>query len=317
MATFNQKKFNNINFLGHIPFNPDLLLDKNRFIDRPVGFNYLDLIKMYWSVRSFKVSIAIQTIAQDDPYTTFFLAGGTSAGILGATAGLAAVNQSLGKSAGTISINGYTKIQGSYQKKVRKQKTTSSPFEGIDDGILPSPGENLENLEIDETFPDPYLFSNTQKPKEGDLCSAGPVHTIISGGAYLRIDFSDIVYFQRKYWPKIIFLASSGESRYSTSPFRVSGNDLPIRGSINLIGNPLALYGDIAFSPSRIIPPFAIAQGNIEPGDRCCDRFFYDGYDDVREQECEEECGDGPEGVYRAQKENTSESTSPPVDDEE
>jgi len=309
MATFNNQKFHNINFLGHIPFNPDLLLDKGRFRDRPVGLNYLDLIKMYWTVRSFKVRIAIQTIAQDDPLTTFFLAGGTSGGILGATAGLAAVNQSLGRAPGTVSINGYTKIQGSYQKKVRKQKTTSSHFEGIDDGILPSPGENLENLEIDTSVSNPYLFSNTQKPREGDLCSAGPVHTIISGGAYLRIDFSDIVFFQRKYWPKIIFLAASGDSRYSTSP--LIGFDLPIRGSINLMGNPLKLYADITFSATRIIPPFAIAAGSIEPGDRCCDRFFYDGYDDVREQECKEECGDGPKGVYREQKANPTESSNP------
>jgi hypothetical protein len=312
METFNQKKFNNINFLGHIPFNPDLLLDKNRFRDRPVGLNYLDLIKMYWTVRSFKVRVSIQTIAQDDPLATFFLAGGTSGGIAGATAGLAAVNQSFGRSPGVVSINGYTKIQGSYQKKVRKQKTTSSHFEGIDDGILPSPGENSENLEIDESFPDPYLFSNTQKPKESDLCSAGPVHSIVSGGAYLRIDFSDIVFFQRKYWPKILFLAASGDSRYSTNPFLAKGFDLPIRGSISLMGNPLTLYGDITFSPTRIIQPFAIAAGNIEPGDRCCDRFFYDGFDDVREQECTEECGDGQEGVYRAEKANTTESTNSP-----
>ena len=40
------KKFHNINFLGHIPFNPDLLLEKGRFRDRPVGILYPDLIKM-------------------------------------------------------------------------------------------------------------------------------------------------------------------------------------------------------------------------------------------------------------------------------
>lgn len=301
-------KFHNINFLGHIPFNPDLLLDKGRFKDRPVGIGYLDLIKMYWTVRSFKVKISIQTIANDDPLATFILAGGTSGGIAGALGGLAAVNQSAARAPGSVSINGYTKIEGSYQKKIRKQKTTSSPFEGIDNGILPSPGENLENLEIDTSVKDPNLFANIKKPKEGDLCSAGPVHSIGSGGGYLRIDFSDIIYFQRKYWPKIIFLAASGDSRFSTSPFLVKGYDLPVNGSINLMGYPIKIYGDITFSMGRLIPPFAIAAGNIEPGDRCCDRFFYDGFDEEREQQCKEECGDGPKGVYKESKTSTTES---------
>jgi hypothetical protein len=313
MATFNNKKFNNINFLGHLPFNPDLLLDKNRFVDRPVGINYPDLLKMYWSIRSFKVKINIQTIAQDDPLTTFLLAGGSSGGIFGAIAGLSAVNQSLGRSAGLITVNGYTKIQNIYQKKVRKQKTNSVPSEGIQDGILLDPGENSENFEIDESVGDPYLQSVVQKPKEADLCSAGPVHTIISGGAYLKIDLSDIIYFQRKYWPKIIFLAVSGDSRYSTSPFIANGYDLPIKGSVTLMGYPINLYADITFSATRIVQPFAIANGSIEAGERCCDRFFYDGYDDIREQECKEECGDGPKGVYRQAKPNLNESDNPPL----
>jgi hypothetical protein len=313
MSTFNNKKFNNINFLGHLPFNPDLLLDKKRFVDRPVGLNYLDIIKMYWTIKSFKVQVSIQTIAQDDPLTTFLLAGGTVGGSVGAIAGLAAVNQSLGRSPGFISINGYTKIQNTYQKKVRKQKTNSIPFEGIQNSILLDPGENLENLEVDSSVKDPFLQSITQKPKEGDLCSAGPVHTIIRPGAYLKIDLSDIVYFQRKYWPKIIFLAASGDSRYSTSPFIANGFDLPIKGSFLLLGNPLKLYADIAFSATRLIPPFAIANGRIEAGDRCCDRFFYDGCDDIRENQCKEECGDGPQGIYRERKSNINESSSLPT----
>lgn len=309
MPTFNNQKFNNINFLGHIPFNPDLLLDKGRFNDRPVGLLYLDLIKMYWSIRSFKVKINIQTIAQDDPLATFFLAGGSIGGILGAEAGLAAVNQSLGRSAGFITMNGYTKIQNTYQKKIRKQKTNTIPSEGIQNGELLNPGDNLENLQIDESIDDPYLQSIVQKPREADLCSAGPVHTIITPGAYLRIDFSDILYYQGRYWPKILFLAGSGDSRYSTNPFLTKGLDLPINGSITLMGYPLKLYADITFSPTRVIEPFAIANGSIDAGDRCCDRFFYDGCDDIREKECEEVCGDGPRGVYRENKSSSVEST--------
>ncbi len=36
-----------VNHLGHIPFNPDLLLDKNRMYDRPVGLTFQEITKLY------------------------------------------------------------------------------------------------------------------------------------------------------------------------------------------------------------------------------------------------------------------------------
>jgi hypothetical protein len=306
MSTFNKKKFNNINYLGHVPFNPDLILDKRRFFDRPVGIFYQDLINMYWNIRSFKVNISIQTVANDDPLTTFFLAGGTSGGLAGALGGLAAVTQSAGRSPGTISINGYTKITHRYQKTIRNKATNTSPFEGIRDGVLNSMGPNLEGFEKDESVKENPAIATIQKPDEASLCVPGPIHRIIasSGGqvAFLTIDFSDIVYFQRKYWPKIIFSAVSGDSRFSTNPFMVRGFDLRVNGGISFMGYSLPIFGDITFSASRLIPPFALVAGRIVAGDRCCDRFFYDGFDAERERDCEEECGDGPKGVYREEK---------------
>jgi len=296
------KKFHNINFLGHIPFNPDLLLEKGRFRDRPVGILYTDLIKMYWTVRSFQVNISIQVIAQKDPLTTFIRTGGTSGGIIGATAGLAAVNQNFAQGDSSITLTGNTKILRRYEKYTRKIPTTSIPFEGVRNNKLDDISPNLEELQRDPSAKNNPLISVDIKPNEASLCVPGPLHKITKSGAFLSIDFSDIIYYQKKYWPKIIFLAARGEASFTSNPLRAFSGGLTVLGSIGLMSYNIPIYGSIDFSPDRIIPPIAFVNGSIKPGNRCCDRFFYDGFDNERFEKCKEECGDGLNGVYNKEK---------------
>jgi hypothetical protein len=296
------KKFHNINFLGHIPFNPDLLLEKGRFRDRPVGILYTDLIKMYWTVRSFQVDISLQVIAQDDALSAFLRGGGSTGGVTAALGGLAAATQSAGGSS-SLSLNGHTKILNKYEKYIRNIATSSIPFEGVKNGKLDILGDNLEELQKDPEIKNNPLTSINLKPTEASLCVAGPVHRVSKSGAFLSIDFSDIIYFKRKYWPKIIFLASTSQSNFTSNPLRAySGIDLEVFGSIGLLSYNIPIYANIEFSADRLTTPYAIVNGSIKPGNRCCDRFFYDGFDEIRFEECKEVCGDDVNGVYNKEK---------------
>jgi hypothetical protein len=297
------KKFHNINFLGHIPFNPDLLLEKGRFRDRPVGVLYTDLIKMYWTVRSFQVDISLQVVAQDDALSAFLMGGGAFGGVTAALGGLAVATQSAGGFS-SLSLNGHTKILNKYEKYVRNIATSSIPFEGVKNGKLDFLGENLEELQKDPEIKNNPLTSINLKPTEASLCVAGPVHRVSKSGAFLSIDFSDIIYFKRKYWPKIIFLASTSQSNFTSNPLRgYGGMDLEVFGSIGLLDSyNIPIYANIEFSASRLTTPFAIVNGSIKPGNRCCDRFFYDGFDEIRFEECKKVCGDDINGVYNKEK---------------
>jgi hypothetical protein len=296
------KGFYNINYLGHIPFNPDLFLEKGRFKDRPVGILYTDLIKMYWSIRSFRVDISIQVIAQDDPLTAFIRGGGSTGGIASALGGLANVNQSLSAGDSELKLGGYTKISHRYEKYIRKIATTSIPFEGIKNNKLDRITPGLNELEKDPNIKINPLITINSKPNEASLCVPGPLHKIVQGGAFLSIDFSDIIYYQKRYWPKIIFLGSTRQASFSFNPLNISGRSLTVFGSIGLLSYNIPVYGSIEFSPDQIIPPIAIVLGSIKAGNRCCDRFFYDGFDEKRSEECKNECGDGPQGVYTKEK---------------
>lgn len=300
-------RFRNINHLGHVPFNPDNLLNDKDFLNRPAGFSFDEITTMYWTVKSFQVNINIITITPEDPYAAFINAGGTSAGLIGATAGLGAATDAIGRAPGSISMNGHTKILTNYKKGIRYIETSSCPSEGVRNGKLANPDTVLEDLKLDKEKNPPrgdYLQSSNMKPTEGDLCSAGPVHTLAAGNAYLKIDLSDIIYSRYRYYPKIYFLGSAGGSTFSTNPMDTvvgSGTTgLTVVGGIILMNTPLTLYGSIVFSPNRMLPPTATASGTIKPGKRCCDRFYYDGYDKERQSECKEKvCEDEPEGVYR------------------
>lgn len=295
--------FQNINFLGHIPYNPDLLLNKNRAANRPVGFLYTDLINMYWTARSFKVDIDIVTVALQDALTSFLNAGGGIGGVVGAGLALGAVNAD---TAGSISMHGYSQIVTKYEKAIRKSKTSSIPSDGMW-GFPQDLGEDWWELdedivEEDERVDQNPLISTNNRPDEGSLCSAGPRHKFRSGINYLEVDFSDILYRNGKYWPRIIFFANSGTATYASSPLLTEGGAgaLTINGSITIMGYPMKVYGTISFDPAVIIPPFANLSGKVRIGKRCGDQFYYDGGDEARveDDECPQLIKGDPNSVY-------------------
>lgn len=307
----------NINHIGHLPFNPDNLLNKGRFFNRPAGFSYADIIKMYWTVRSFKVNITILNTNQEDPLSSFILGGGTIGGIGGALGGLAAAQSAITRNPGSLTMTGYTKISHKYDISIRKKRTSSVPFEGAkrdktNNNILDQINTEKGDFEIetDTTIvKDNFLFTENLTPNEGTICSAGPIHSIIKPGGYLKIDLSDIIYFQEKYWPLITFLAAAGDTTYSSNP---ANSNAEVRGGIFIMDALVPLYADMTFSPTRI-RGMIVANGKVVPGDRCCDRFLWDGKDDVRlekgDDKCKKNCSDDPlTGVYKKKKEEFKKS---------
>jgi hypothetical protein len=303
----------NIHPLGHIPFNPDLLLDRNRLRGRPVGFTFDEIVKLYWTVKSFSASFTIISFNELLALATFFGAGGTSGGILGATVGLAAVGQSIGGQQPII-VNGQTKIFTKYNKSVRKKPTYSVPFEGLNSSKSPISIETGD-FEVDKEITPNNLVSLNLKPNEGSLCSAGPVHRLQFGRSLLLIDFSDIIFFQRKYWPKIEFIGASSNLVFTFDPFRTGAVNVIVIGGVSFLGNLIPVYG---YSESFSVAPtqLAVSFGSITIGKRCCDRFYWDGADKDREENliennynnCNAVCGDESQGVFLKQKPITKEN---------
>jgi uncharacterized membrane protein YgcG len=292
----------NVHHLGHIPFNPDRLLDRNRLRNRPAGFSFEEITKMYWTVKSFNVSFIISSFNEINAFETFFGAGGTSGGIVGAQAGLSAVEQSIG-SQQPIVVKGQTKIFTKYSKQIRKKQTASIPFEGFNENAA----KNAQDFLIDSEINPNFLISTNLKPNEASLCSAGPVHRLQLGRNLLLIDFSDILFFKRKYWPKIEFLGASNNLVFTFDALR-SGN-VNVIGGVSFLGNLLPVYGyseSFSVIPTQLI----VAFGNIQIGKRCCDRFYWDGADEDRAEgkvqnsfnNCKEVCKDEPQGVFLKQK---------------
>jgi|694.fasta_scaffold33821_2 uncharacterized membrane protein YgcG len=299
----------NVHHLGHIPFNPDLLLNRNRFRGRPAGFTFNEIVKLYWTVKSFNVAFSIVSFNEINALETFFGAGGTSGGVGGAQAGLSAVGQSIGNQQ-PIFVRGQTKIFTKYSKQVRKKPTHSVPFEGIK--IPPANEENPlkgEDFLIDNSVTPNLLTSTNLKPNEGSLCSAGPVHRLQSGKSLLLIDFSDIMFFRRLYWPKIEFLGASNNLVFTFDPFKAGSVNVNVIGGVSFLGTLIPVYG---YSESFSVIPtqLVVAFGDIQIGKRCCDRFYWDGADEDRAEgkvqnsfnNCKEVCKDEPQGVFLKQK---------------
>jgi hypothetical protein len=268
----------NVNFLGHLPYNPDELPERNYLTgsgsDRPIGLTLGEMVKLYWTVRSYRVRIGSSSIGGDDPFTQFIEGGGNTGGIIGANAGLANIN--LGGSGNNANLNGYTKIINTYRKKIRKER------EGVINGVT------QKTVEIDKSISPNIITSSIVRVNEGVLCSAGPIHTFVGASGYVKIDMSDIVFAKRLYWPKIFILLQSSSLSMSS---KIAG----YAGNINVLGGvKFSTYGVIPFygsSFSRNTPTLVSVDGSIEIGTRCCDRFYWDGGDESRFNEtCKKDC---------------------------
>jgi hypothetical protein len=275
-----------VNYFGHLPYNPDNLIDYyprvgKRSYDRPVGLPFQDIAKLYWTVRSFEVNFTIISFSELNILPAFVAGGFAAGGLLGATAGLATINQALTNQQPII-MAGHTKMYQKFQRTIRNHKTYSVPFEGVDPSFYSSSSSSSSSShpfskdENPEIKPNPKV-SLTFKPNEGSLSSAGPIHKLQVGSSYLVIDFSDIWYNQNKWWPKMHFYGTSRNLAFSFNP--VLSTNVTVIGGVNFMGYLIPFYGFAeSFLPIPIPPP-VFAFGTIQPGKRHCDKFYWDGAD--------------------------------------
>ena len=252
----------NVNFLGVIPYNPDNLPEDQKITGvgtlRPIGMTLTEIAKFYWTVRSFKVDLS-EVYLGSDPYSDFLNAGGSSGGIIGANAGLAAVNQNLSNSNDSI-LKGYTKVIINRQRKVRVQP------DGVHNGKM------VSSIAIAKDAKPQIFTSHNIDVNEGQIAGAGPVHTFASGGGNCLIDFSDIIYAKHQYWPIIKITTGILSSQ------NLGGNNATVYGSVNFLG-----CGQINFFGfSTSLNPIYSIGGSVSIGDRCSDRFYWDGHDNDR-----------------------------------
>ena len=297
----------NVNYLGGtlnglIPLNRDSWLKANgKFADRyingkPIYDSFLryntrmftqNLFEAYWTVRSFKVDFRALFIEVGDPFTDFLLGGGSTSTLLGATAGIAAISDSIG--GGSIQTKGYTKMYHRNYKTVTKERTGKKSLEA-DEKADPNPLES-------------FIF----KPNEGTLASPGPVHIFKQQGVSVKIDFSDIIYRGYFYYPRINITASTSRFSFSTAPnFGGAGGWGTSIQNVIFMGSLIP----VTVVPAKIKPtafPLVLFNCEIKPGDRCCDRFYWDGKDKEREKDCDS-CNDKDnkdiekDGVYAKQE---------------
>ena len=326
----------NVNFLGGvghprfpIPYNPDKLHRPKNFRapiqffnNRPIQLTPDQMFRMYWTVKSFEVNITAFTFSIRDMFSDFMMAGGTSGGIVGAMAGLTVALQNQSLDYGAMAVKGHTKIVGKYEKKLRLGK------EGVHGGITMPDSYKGEGsaLDMDTSYDPNVLFCRNFKPNEGSICSSGPIHYFSSkeqgnsgGNFFLIIDFSDILYYRRFYWPAVYMsagLTGGASFSYGQMPY-IDLSNLGVVLAPALGGTAIGgINGDLGyltgFSTNLRFTQVLMVGGSIKIGKRCCDRFLWDGKDDIREsvgasppesdpnsKPCEKVCNnDKKEGVF-------------------
>lgn len=315
-----------------IPYNPDNLPERGNLTgagtERPVGFASLELIaRLYWTVRSFQFAFAALP-AFDYTFEAFLMGGGSTGTAVGASAGLATATTTAAPI--PIAFSGRTKILHVFNKKVRRSR------EGVYQNLTQEEFFRKENndpklnaLDIDPDIKPNVIGSTFGRPKEGLFVSPGGYHTASNSSGALFINFSDVIYQKRQYWPKIIIMmqnpaggASFRSAIVTEDPlFSISLNSLPGRsrlqfggrfnvptiGGVTFMGGLIPLFGKAA--DAFTMANTYIMLGGADIGKRCCDRYYFDGVED-EERECYEEsiCGSGPQGVYREDIFNTDNS---------
>lgn len=329
----------NIHTFGQvIPYNPDNLPEAGYAVgpgtERPVGFINLDLIaRLYWSVKNFRVAISAVPLF-DFTFEAFLLGGGFTGTIIGATAGVATATATQPI---PIALTGRTNLLHIFSKKVRRvrdgvyKNLTQEQFflsekEKTENSEDSDNEENALDIDPDKNLENNYLVSRFYNFKEGILVSPGNYHTLVTNQGVVFINFSDIIYAKRQYWPKImIFMgnpaggasfrsallirdplfSASLKNLDNVSAFLKTGigsrYNVPVIGGVSFIGGFIPLYGTIGMTASNTYSIF----GSIEIGNRCCDRFYFDGaIDEDRECYKEVDCNN----IYRKKSENLDET---------
>jgi hypothetical protein len=274
-----------LNYMGYIPFNPDNLPERRLLVgqgtDRPIGFSSESMHNLYWNVRSFKVGIS--SLSNTDPLTAFLTGGGTSGGIIGILNGLSAANLELSKGVGTL--NGNTKIINRISLKNREGMKKSEKEKS-----------NLKIIDARKEGVPRVTFSREENPNEGTICGAGPVHSLTGFLGRVEIDFSNIIYVRRLYWP-VITISLGERFNESISSWTVRYNPELDRNEFKIGFGQIS--GGISFQGgSGTIPLFAsqtgplpptlrVGLGTISPLKTCCGYFFHDGRDERREETVE------------------------------
>lgn len=307
-----------------IPYNPDNLPERGNLTgagsERPVGFASLDLIaRLYWTVKSFSFGFGAVP-AFDFTFEAFLAGGGSTGTAIGASAGLA--NATTSAAPIPVYFSGKTQILHIFNKKVRRSR------EGVYKNLTQEEFFQKENndpklnaLDIDPNIKPNVIGSTFGRPKEGLFVSPGGYHTAFNSSGALFINFSDVIYQRRQYWPKIIITMQNpaGGASFSSAIvvedplFSRSLNNLPGRDTSLRLGGTynVRTIGGVTFM-GGLIPLFAragdvytmantyIINGGAVIGFKCCDRYYFDGAED-KDRECYEEsiCEEGPFGVYR------------------
>lgn len=241
-----------------IPINPDNVPENETYgqgTERPIGLSYLEILKLIWTVRSFNCNF--NTIVNTDPLSQFLLSGGASSTILEAVVGLNSIDMSENDN-----VTGYTSISTSFKQKERTGTRRGSQeqiklytWDGIQGGKLITKISLGNNQKL--------LYQNNKTIYEGNLI-IGPIHSI---AGKVIIDFSNIKFYKKLYWPRII-LSSKSASSILFGP--------QMLGGISFVGGGLINMYSTSLNP---LTTARIAFGNISIGKRCCDKFYYDDKD--------------------------------------
>jgi hypothetical protein len=305
-----------------IPFNPDNFPERGSLTgagtERPIGFPNLDLIaRFYWTVRSFQFGFGAIP-AFDYTFESFLAGGGSTGTIIGSTAGLANTAAPI-----PIDFSGRTKILHIFNKKVRRSR------EGVYKNLTQEEFFKKENndpklnaLDIDPNIKPNAIGTTSNRPTEGWFVSPGGYHTAFNNFGSLFINFSDVIYQNRQYWPKIIILMQNPaggaafrsaivteDPLYSrflnnlpgiNTSLKLGGRfNIPTIGGLVFLGGFIPLFGQDFGNVYGMAQTYIIIGGGTI-GSRCCDRYYFDGVED-EDRDCYNEaiCNDGPQGVYR------------------
>lgn len=316
----------NVHTFGQvIPYNPDNLPEQGLVTgpgtERPVGFIDFNLMaRLYWSVKSFRVS-AIGIPLLDFAFEAFLLGGGATGTILGSVIGLATATETAPI---PLALTGNTQLMNIFTKKVRRvrdgvyQNITQEEIFSMSSLSSSSSSSTSKTkpasaLDIDPDLDPNYLISKYFQPKEGLSVAPGAYHSLVTNYGGILINFSDVIYAKRQYWPKVFIFLRNPQSRNVfksalaiRDPFfsaalqavndRTAYRDLttdtlstPTVGGVSFLGQLVPLYGVGNLNTFSIF-------GAVSIGRRICDRFYFDGVpDSEREGYNEEIC----KSVYR------------------
>jgi hypothetical protein len=308
----------NINVLGsHWPIDTEVLPERPNVVgpgtEYPVGFTLSQIAKLYWTVRSFNINIAAPGVG--DAFTTFLFGGGSTGTIVGSLTGLALASM---LTAGAY-LSGRTKSGAVSHAKIRR--TISRIDNGITQAnakLLGSADKSEKNqnnpLSLDADIKQNILGSLNTDVNEGTMAIGG-YHKLTNSGGSVFIDFHDIIYARRQYWPKIIILVGPltgiGPLFSSAIVFkdpRLKGLNVLGAGVWNVVtiggiifeGAVIQLFGAAPYFPGLGIIPTPVF-GSITTGTKVCDRLYWDGKpDSEREGYKEDEC----KAVVQDQKPN-------------